>query len=323
MKILVIGGAGYIGAHAARTLVEAGADVDILDDLSTGHRLAVPPGARLRVGDVRDPEAVAAALVGADAVMHFAAQALVGHSTRHPLHTYDLNVAGTLNLLRCMEAAGVQRLVFSSSCSVYGTPGSLPVTEGLPFEPLSPYARSKAMVERILADLRERGGLAVTSLRYFNASGAHPDASMGESHDPETHLIPLALAAAAGDRPPLSIFGRDYDTPDGTCVRDYVHVQDIAAAHQLALEALGTGAKGDAYNLGTGRGHSVLEVVQSVERVTGLRVPRGDAPRRDGDPDGLWASSEKARSELGWRPSYLELDAIVETAWRWYQARRY
>ena len=324
MKILVTGGAGYIGAHSARALVEAGAQVVLYDDLSTGHRQAAErTGGRLVVGALHDRALLQATLAeGFDAVLHFAARALVGESTRRPGWYFEQNVGGTLALLTAMEGAGVNRLVFSSSCSIYGAPAYLPVDELHPIGPLSPYGRSKWMVEEILSELRQRQGLQVTSLRYFNAAGAHPDGTLGESHDPETHLIPLVLAAAAGERGALSIYGRDYATPDGTCVRDYVHVQDLADAHLRALDALMGGAAGDAYNLGTGRGHSVLEVIAAAERVTGLPVPVVDAPRRDGDPPGLWASAEKARRELGWSPVYVELESIIETAWRWHQRER-
>jgi len=320
----VTGGAGYIGAHCVRALRESGAEVVIYDDLSTGHRAAAEAvGARLVVAPLDDREALRRTLVeGFDAVMHFAARALVGESTRRPLWYFEQNVGSTLTLLSEMSRAGVRRLVFSSSCAIYGAPAYLPVDEAHPIGPLSPYGRSKLMVEQILDELRQREGLQATSLRYFNAAGAHPDGSLGESHDPETHLIPLALAAAAGDREALSIYGRDYDTPDGTCVRDYVHVLDLADAHLRALRALMDGAPGGAYNLGTGRGRSVLEVLDAVGRVTGLTVPVIDAPRRDGDPPGLWAGAEKARAELGWSPRYTSLDAIVETAWRWYQRER-
>jgi UDP-glucose 4-epimerase len=318
LKVLVVGGAGYIGAHCVRDLEESGAEVVVLDDLSTGHRAAVR--GELIVGDVRDRALLRQVLSGGfDAVMHFAARALVGESNRRPLHYFDHNVAGTLALAREMLAAGVTRLVFSSSCSIYGAPDYLPVDELHPTGPLSPYGLSKLMAEQVLAAARGEG-LQVTSLRYFNAAGARPDGALGESHADETHLIPLALQAAMGQRGPIQIFGRDYETPDGTCVRDYVHVQDLASAHRLAMDALLGGGAGDAYNLGTGRGTSVMEILEAVWRVTGRPVPAVDAPRRPGDPPGLWASADKASEELGWSPRYVSIEEIIETAWRWAQA---
>jgi len=321
-SVLVVGGAGYIGAHCVRALQVAGDDVVVFDDLSTGHRAAVD--CELVVGDIRDRDALARALSRPyDAVIHFAAKAEVGESTRRPLHYFDHNVAGTLALVREMARADVGVLVFSSSCSLYGAPSSVPVTEAHPMAPVSPYGLSKLMVERILEALRAREGFLVTSLRYFNAAGAHPEGDLGESHAPETHLIPLAIATAQGRRPPLKVFGMDYPTPDGTCVRDYVHVQDLASAHRLALDALLAGSPGGAYNLGTGRGSSVLEVIDAVRQVAGRDLPWLPAPRREGDPPCLWADASLARQELGWSPEYTTIEGIVETAWRWAESPRY
>lgn len=313
--VLVIGGAGYIGSHCAREMREAGWRVRIFDDLSTGHRAAVTD--ELVMGDIRDPQALRQAMRGVDAVMHFAAKALVGESTRHPSLYFQVNVGGTANIVQAMVEHGVRDLVFSSSCSVYGTPASAPVDEDHPKAPESPYGLSKLMAEQVLDLARQREGLHVANLRYFNASGAHPDGSLGESHDPETHLVPLALDASAGKRPPLSLYGRDYPTPDGTCIRDYIHVCDLASAHRAALERLGAGDAGRAWNLGTGRGTSVLEVLQAVERVTGRPVPIVDAPRRQGDPAKVWARADRARADLKWTPVFTDIDRIVETAWRW------
>jgi len=319
--VLVIGGAGYIGAHCARELREAGWKVRVFDDLSTGHRAAVSD--EFLLGDLRDGEALRHAVRGVDAVMHFAARALVPESIQRPSLYFQVNVGGTANLVEAMLAEGVRDLVFSSSCSVYGTPVSAPVNEDHPKAPESPYGLSKWMAEQVLDEARRRQGLRVACLRYFNASGAHPDGSLGESHDPETHLLPLALDAVMGRRPALKIFGRDYPTPDGTCIRDYIHVCDLASAHRLALETLSTGHTGRAWNLGTGRGTSVLEVLQSIERVTGRPVPMEDAPRRDGDPAKVWACADRATADLRWQPVYTDMDEIVETAWRWACSPRY
>lgn len=321
--ILVVGGAGYIGAHCARALRDRGDRVVVFDDLSSGHRAAVQ--GELVVGDVRDGGVLRQVFSATrfDAVLHFAAKALVGESVRSPSLYLDVNVGGTLTLARAMVEAGVPALVFSSSCSIYGTPTTTPVDESHPKAPESPYGLSKWMAEQALDQVRAAEGLGVASLRYFNAAGAHPDGSLGESHSPETHLLPLIFQAVLGKRPPLQIYGRDYPTPDGTAIRDYIHVLDLVDAHLCALDRLVDGHPGGAWNLGTGRGASVLQVIQSVERVTGRVVPTLDAPRRAGDPSAIWAQAERARVELGWTPRWTELDGIVETAWRWAQAPRY
>ncbi len=322
-RILLAGGAGYIGSICGRTLAQAGHEVFTFDDLSTGHRVAA--SGELIVGDIRDRSALQDVLTSRriDAVMHFAALALVGESVTHPLRYYDVNVAGTVSLLQAMAGAGVRRLVFSSTCAVYGPPQQLPLDESHPHAPISPYGRSKDMVEEILAACREREGFSITALRYFNAAGATPDGQLGESHTPETHLIPLALHAALGHRPPLALFGTDYETRDGTCVRDYVHVLDLASAHQLAVERLLSGDRGDVYNLGTGTGTTVREIIDAIEAVTGMTVPHHEAPRRPGDPPALYASSEKITSALGWEPRWQDIHTIIETAAQWARSPRF
>jgi UDP-glucose 4-epimerase len=322
LKVLMVGGAGYIGSHCAQLLADQGHEIVVYDDLSTGIREAAV--GRLVVGDILDHERLVALLRAErfDAIMHFAARLLVGESVEHPLRYFDTNVAGTLSLLRAMAAAGPRVLVFSSTCATYGNPRYLPLDEAHPSAPVNPYGASKAMVETILSNCREREDFRVMSLRYFNAAGCHPRGIHGESHTPETHLIPLTLEAATGRRV-LQVYGRDYDTPDGTCIRDYVHVLDIAEAHRLALKSLLAGDRGRAYNIGTGKGSTVLEVITSVERVTGLKVERVDAPARDGDPPALYASSALIERDLGWKARYVSLDEIIASAWRWFQQPRY
>jgi UDP-glucose 4-epimerase len=317
VKALVTGGAGYIGSHAVRELCDAGHTVAVLDDLSRGHRAALPADVRLVAADLGDEDALARALEGADAVLHFAGLLSVAESMSDPGAYYRTNVAKGVALLAAMERAGVRRLIFSSTCAVYGMPERIPMDEQHPRDPINPYGASKGAFERALQDHAAAGRLRAIALRYFNAAGCHPDGSLGEHHDPEEHLLPLAIDAALGRRPGLLIHGDDYDTPDGTCIRDYVHVQDLARAHVQALEALESGASFRAFNLGSERGHSVRDVLASVARVGGRRVPAEVGPRRPGDPPRLVASAALARQALGYRPAYLELDAIVETAWRW------
>jgi len=319
-SILVTGGAGYVGSHCVAALLERGADVTVLDDLSQGHRAAVLPGAGFVHADLSDPALLAALMRDrrVDAVLHFAARSLVGESMREPdLYLRD-NVVNALNLVKAMAAADVRRLVLSSTANLFGLPDRVPIDEDAPVRPGSPYGESKHFVERVLHWAEACHGVRSACLRYFNAAGAHPDGRLGEDHRPETHLIPLVLDAAAGRRPPLEVFGDDYPTPDGTCVRDYVHVCDLADAHLLVLDALERGSC--RYNLGNGRGHSVREVVAAAERVTGLRVPRRIGPRRPGDPAVLVASSERIRRELGWSPRFPDLDDVVATAWAWRRA---
>jgi UDP-glucose-4-epimerase GalE len=319
MRILVTGGAGYIGSDAVRLFLARGHDVWVYDNLSEGHRAAVPAD-RLIVGDLAniphlDQEVVVRRI---EAVVHFAAFTYVGESVREPGKYYQNNLVNTLNLMECLRRNQVGRFVFSSTAATYGTPQHTPITEDEPQKPINPYGSSKLAVERALADYAAAYGWGYAALRYFNASGASPDGTIGEDHDPETHVIPLIIQAALGQRPHIEIFGTDYSTPDGTCIRDYIHVDDLAEAHLLALERLGPGTQ-LRYNLGIGRGYSVREVIRAVERVTGKTVPVKEGPRRPGDPDVLVASSEKIQRELGWRPKYTDLEAIIATAWNWHR----
>jgi UDP-glucose-4-epimerase GalE len=318
MRILVTGGAGYIGSHAVRLFLSRGHDVWVYDNLDLGHRAAVPAD-RLVVGDLNELPKLDQLLMlqRIEAVVHFAAFSLVGESVRDPAKYYQNNLVNTLNLLDCLRRQQIGRFVFSSTCATYGVPEQVPITEDEPQRPINPYGRAKLAVEQALHDYATAYGWGYAALRYFNAAGAAPDGSIGEDHDPETHLIPLAIFAAQGRRPHLEIFGTDYPTPDGTCVRDYVHVDDLAEAHLLALERLQPG-QGLRYNLGTGRGYSVREVVRTVEEVSGKAVPLKVGPRRPGDPPELVAAADRVRRELGWQARYPELRAIVETAWNWH-----
>ena len=315
--VLVTGGAGYIGSHAVKALRAAGRAVVVYDDLSAGHRAAVR-GAPLVEGDVRDTARLEAALQdhGVSAVMHFAGLLSVEESVREPARYYEHNVRGGLSVLEAMRAAGVDRLVLSSSCAVYGNPVTTPIDEDHPTDPINAYGSSKLAVEHALRHYGRAYGLQSIALRYFNAAGADPDGDLGEDHDPEIHLIPRALDAACGGAP-LRVFGDDYPTADGTCQRDYVHVADIAEAHVRALDALAPGRGARVYNLGTGTPRSVREVIRSVERVTGRRVPAEPAPRRPGDPPVLFAAAGRVERDLDWRPAHTALDDIVATAWRW------
>jgi len=322
--ILVCGGAGYIGSHMARWLALRGTRVTVLDNLSTGHREAVQWG-DLVEADVLDPSSLEHAFSGRrfDAVMHFCARSLVGESMAEPYAYYANNVTGTLNLLDVMRRHGVTRLVFSSTAAVFGQPVADRIDEEHPRQPINPYGASKLMVERILADAASAYGLGSVALRYFNAAGASPDASIGESHQPETHLIPNVLRAALGTGPALKVFGDDYPTPDGTCVRDYVHVDDLAQAHELALAYLDANPGAHAFNLGNGQGFSVREVIAAAAAVSGRPIAHAIEPRRPGDPSVLVASSTKAREQLGWRPVHTRLEPIIESALRWHQAQRF
>lgn len=311
------GGAGYIGSHAVRELLEAGHHVTVMDDLSQGHARAVPREVELVRGDLGEPAAAGRALTGADAVMHLAALLNVVESVADPPRYYENNVVKGLAFLAGMAAAGVRRIVFSSTCAVYGAPVRIPMDEAHPREPVNPYGSTKLALERALLDYARGGRLRAVALRYFNAAGCHPDGSLGEDHRPEEHLVPRAIDAALGRGPALTIHGADYDTPDRTCIRDYIHVQDLARAHVLALESLEQGEPFKAYNLGTGEGHSVRQVIQSVERAAGRPVPATVGPRRPGDPPELVAAPGRSRQELGFHPRHTELDGIVETALRW------
>ncbi len=318
--ILVTGGAGYIGAHACKALAAAGYTPITYDNLVYGHEQAVLWGP-LERGDIQDRTRLDAVMKAhrPQAVIHFAAYAYVGESVADPGKYYRNNVAGTLTLLEAMRDHAIKQIVFSSTCATYGTPASLPISEETPQHPINPYGASKLMVERMLADFGVAHDLGWIALRYFNAAGADPATEIGEEHDPETHLIPLALDAAAGRRPALTVFGHDYDTPDGTCVRDYIHVTDLAQAHVLALKALENGVASQPINLGNGAGFTVREVIASVERVTGLKVPYVLGDRRAGDPPSLISDAARARNILGWNPQLAEIDQIIATAWAWHQ----
>ena len=319
-KIFVTGGAGYIGSHVVKALGEAGYQVLTYDNLSTGNRWAVLHG-DLVVGDLNDRQLLTDTLRNfqPDAVMHFAAFIEVAESVTNPLKYYRNNTLNALQLLEVLRELGIGRYIFSSTAAVYGEPRSVPIPEDHPKAPESPYGRTKLTVEQILDDMRRAHGLESVSLRYFNAAGADPSGEIGERHDPETHLIPLVLAAAADPQRTIRVFGADYPTPDGTCVRDYIHVIDLAQAHILALENLERHPAGK-YNLGNGEGYSVLEVVRAAENVTGRAIPVREAPRRPGDAAVLVASSALAKAELGWNPQHGELEGIVRSAWEWHRA---
>jgi UDP-glucose-4-epimerase GalE len=319
-RVLVTGGAGYIGSHAVRALLDDGHAVVVLDDLSAGHREAVPQGVPIVTASTHDRAQVAAALREhrIEVVMHFAAWLVVPDSVRDPLGYYDNNVVGSLALLGAMVDAGVKRLVFSSTCAVYGEPSTVPIVETLDTRPINAYGETKLAVERALGHVERAHGLTWMALRYFNAAGAHPDGSIGEDHSPEIHVIPRAIQAATGGDP-LQVFGQDYPTPDGTCLRDYIHVCDLADAHVRALRALEAGHPSGAYNAGTGQPHSVRQVIETVSRVVGAPVAWTSAPRRPGDPASLYAASDRLQRELGWRPKYADLEQIVRHAWRWHE----
>ena len=320
--VLVTGGAGYIGSHAAKALARAGYSPVVLDNLVYGHREAVRWGPLVE-GDVGDRALVAQTLrrFGVEAVMHFAAFAYVGESMTAPERYFANNVVNSLALLDAMREAGVRRLVFSSTCATYGVPEGVPIREDMPQRPVNPYGESKLMVERLLHWEGVAHGLRHASLRYFNAAGADAEGEIGEQHEPETHLIPLILDAALGRRAQIDIFGTDYPTPDGSAVRDYIHVDDLAAAHVLALGHLERGGDSLALNLATGQGHSVREVIAAAERVTGRRIAQREAPKRPGDPPALVADATRARAVLGWTPRRSDLDSIIATAWAWHRRR--
>lgn len=323
--ILVTGGAGYIGAHAVLALQQAGYPVLVLDNLVYGHRELVETvlQAELIVGDTSDRALMDSIFATHDigAVMHFAAYAFVGESVSHPDKYYRNNVVGTLTLLEAMQAAGLNQFVFSSTCATYGMPQWLPLTEDHPQDPINPYGQTKLMVEKILNDFDTAYDFRSVRFRYFNAAGADPEGRLGEDHNPETHLIPLTIAAALGKRDAIAIFGTDYPTPDGTCIRDYIHVTDLAAAHVLGLEYLLNDGKTEVFNLGNGNGFSVREVIDTVKAVTGRDFPVKEEARRPGDPPSLVGSSAKAMKMLNWQPQYADLRDIVAHAWQWHQKR--
>lgn len=321
MAILVTGGAGYIGSHTVAELLDLGEEVVVLDNLQTGHKAALL-GGKLYEGDLRDKELLSKLFSenSIDAVIHFAANSLVGESMQNPGKYYDNNVFGTLSLLEAMKDAGVRRIVFSSTAATYGEPEKVPIEEGDRTEPTNVYGETKLMMERMMSWFDKVLGIKYVSLRYFNAAGAYESGKIGEDHRPESHLIPLVLQTALKQRPHIAVFGEDYATPDGTCVRDYIHVSDLADAHVRAVNYLREGNDSNVFNLGNGQGFSVKEVIETARKVTGLDIPVVTEPRRAGDPAILVASSDKARSVLGWSPARTQLEDIISGAWGWHQS---
>lgn len=316
--VLVVGGAGYIGSHMVWLLGQKGVDVVTLDNFSSGYPDAILHGQFVH-GDIGDSRILDKVFSEHpfDAVMHFASFIQVGESVQAPAKYYQNNFANTLNLLNAMRTYGVDKFIFSSTAAIFGEPDYSPIDEAHPKRPINPYGWSKLMVEQALADYDHAYGFKSVCLRYFNAAGAHPAALLGERHDPETHLIPLVLQAASGRRPHITVFGRDYDTPDGTCIRDYIHILDLAEAHWLALQHLQSGGESAAFNLGNGNGYSVENVIQAARRISGKIIPVQEGQRRAGDPARLVANADKIKQQLGWQPAYADLDTIVEHAWRW------
>ena len=320
MKILVLGGAGYIGSHTVYELIDAGEEVVIADNLETGHIEAVHPKAKFYKGDIRDRAFVDSVFDNEkiDAVIHFAANSLVGESMVNPLKYYDNNLCGTKVLLESMVAHNIDKIVFSSTAATYGEPERIPIMEGDRTEPTNTYGETKLSMEKMFKWTGKAHGLRYVSLRYFNACGAHVSGQIGEAHKPETHLIPLILQVPLKQREHISIFGDDYDTKDGTCIRDYIHVMDLASAHYNALEYLRKGNNSDIFNLGNGNGYSVKEVIDVARKVTGFDIPAKEEARRSGDPAVLIATSEKAKNILGWKPEFDSLEKIISDAWRWH-----
>ena len=318
-KILVTGGAGYIGSHCCKALALAGYEPVTYDNLERGHRRAVKWGP-LEEGDIHDQDRLGDVInkYSPEAVMHFAAYTYVGESVEHPEMYYKNNVEGTFALLEVMKDTKIDKMVFSSSCAIYGEPEFLPITEEHPKKPVNPYGQSKLRVELLLKQFAHDAGIRSIALRYFNAAGADPENEIGEDHNPETHLIPLVIQAAIGIRPDITVYGNDYDTPDGTCIRDYIHVTDLAEAHVLALDSLEQESLSTAYNLGNGRGFSVNEIISKVKEITGREIPVVIGDRRPGDPPVLIGSNEFIKKELDWQPKYQELDQIIKTAWDWH-----
>lgn len=321
MAILVLGGAGYIGSHTALELVKAGNEVVIADNLVTGYRKAIPEGAKFYEGDLRDSDFLDNLFhqEKIDAVIHFAAYSLVGESVTNPLKYYDNNLYGTKVLLEAMVKNNVGKIVFSSTAATYGEPENIPILESDRTCPTNPYGETKLAMEKMFKWTAEAHGLRYVSLRYFNACGADESGTIGEAHNPESHLIPLILQVPNGKRETISIYGTDYDTPDGTCIRDYIHVTDLAQAHILAVQYLNNGGKSDIFNLGNGVGYSVREVIETARKVTGHPIPATETSRRAGDPARLVASSEKAKSVLGWKPVHDSLEEIIASAWNWHK----
>ncbi len=322
MRILVTGGAGYVGSHCVRGLCDAGHKVVVLDNLANGHRAAVDSRAMLTVGDLGDAAFVDRTLTAGrfDGVMHFAALAEVNESVREPLRYYRNNIALTVELLEAMRRHGVKRFVFSSSCAVYGIPPQVPITEDMPKNPINPYGRTKLAIEWAMEDSARAWGLGAVALRYFNAAGASADGAIGEDHRPESHLIPRVLQVALGHAEAISVFGNDYPTPDGTCVRDYIHVEDLSSVHVLAIERLQEGTF-TGYNVGTGRGVSVAELIMAAREVTGHPIPTRSGPRREGDPPQLVADPTRVMADMSWKPRYPEIRATLQTAWNWHRSK--
>ena len=322
MNVLVVGGAGYIGSHCVRQLIAAGHRPVVLDNLAYGHRKAVAQEIPFYAANLGDTPTVLNILrqEKIELVMHFAAFCYVGESVTAPVKYYENNVVATLHLLDAMLQAGVKKFVFSSTCATFGVPERLPMTEDLPQAPINPYGQTKLDVENMLKALSTAHGLSFAAFRYFNAAGAAEDGTIGEDHNPETHLIPLAIQVAMGKRANLQIFGTDYPTPDGTCLRDYVHVDDLSRAHIAVFDKLATPGARFFYNLGTGKPFSVREIIQAVEKITGKKVPVIESPRRAGDPPALFADSSKAQKELGWTPKFMDAESVIATAWKWHQS---
>jgi UDP-glucose 4-epimerase len=320
MSVLVLGGAGYIGSHAVYQLIDQGEEVVVIDNLETGHRGAVHPKARFYEGDIRSLEFLTSVFQKEkiDSVIHFAANSLVGESMEKPLKYYDNNVHGTQVLLQAMVEHDVKTIVFSSTAATYGEPEVVPITESMPTNPTNAYGETKLTMEKLISWTQQAHGVNYAALRYFNVAGARETAEIGEDHSPETHLVPIILQAALGQRPHITIFGDDYDTPDGTCIRDYVHVEDLINAHLLALNYLRKGGASDVFNLGSSQGFSVKEMIEAARSVTGKEIPAQIGPRRAGDPSTLVASSDKAKKILGWNPARTSVSKIIEDAWRWH-----
>ncbi|MFB8504858.1 UDP-glucose 4-epimerase GalE [Enterococcus durans] len=320
MSILVLGGAGYIGSHAVDQLINKGYEVIVVDNLLTGHKAAVHPDARFYEGDIRDKTFLKSVFAKEtiEGVLHFAASSLVGESVEKPLKYFNNNVYGMQVLLEVMHEFDVKNIVFSSTAATYGEPKEFPITESTPTNPKNPYGESKLMMEKMMKWCDNAYGMRYVALRYFNVAGAKSDASIGEDHTPETHLVPIILQVALGQREALAIYGDDYDTPDGTCVRDYVQVEDLIAAHILALEYLKAGNESNFFNLGSNQGYSVQEMLEAAREVTGKEIPAKIAPRRAGDPSRLVASSAKAQAILGWQPKFTDVKEIIKTAWEWH-----
>lgn len=323
MSVLVLGGAGYIGSHAVYQLIDQGENVIVIDSLETGHRQAVHPDAVFYAGDIRDNKFLRKVFESEsiDAVVHFAANSLVGESMENPLKYFDNNVYGTQVLLRVMAEHGVKKIVFSSTAATYGEPATVPITETMPTNPTNAYGETKLTMEKIMKWTEQAHGIKYVSLRYFNVAGARETKEIGEDHYPETHLVPIILQTALGQRSHITIFGDDYDTPDGTCIRDYVHVEDLIQAHLLALDYLKGGGNSDIFNLGSNQGFSVKEMIDTARTVTGKEIPVKPGERRAGDPGVLIASSNKAKQVLGWQPSRTSITKIMEDAWNWHVAR--